>query len=292
LAASDLIAQGVAGIVGPMTSSMAMVVAPEINAHSIPTISPTVSTALLADVDDYFFRVIPVSTEAAKIAADYAFEEQGYRNLLVIRDLGNSAYTDPWYQTLKKHFEAYPGTRVETLAYISRHGFDFLELAENILQAETDCLVILANALDTALISQQLARFDKKMPILSSEWALTEELVEFGGRAVEGLRLFHSFDPSSTKEAYLSFALTFQKRFGYSADFAAAYGYTAMVILLDGLKKGSTAAEVKEAIIRGSPYAGLQQAIRFNGFGDVKRKYTLVEIQNGQILSIGEYAHE
>ncbi len=291
LAISQLIAQGVAGVVGPMTSAMAVIVVPEINAHAIPTISPTVSTGLLEGADDYFFRVIPVSTEAAQIAADYAYKQQ-YKSLLVIRDQGNSAYTDPWYQVLKKRFESYEGTRVETLSYVSRHGYDFLELAEDIIGNRADCLVILANALDTALISQQLAKFKNDTPIIASEWSLTEDLVEFGGRTVEGIRLFHSFNPNSDKDTYRAFALNFQKRFGYSADFASAYGYTAMTILLDALEKGTTSEEVKDAILQGSPYAGLQQSIRFDGYGDVKRKYTLVEIRNGKSHSVVEYVHE
>jgi len=290
-AISQLIAQGVAGVIGPMTSTMAVIVVPEINAHAIPTISPTVSTGLLAGADDFFFRVIPVSTEAAKITADYAYKQQ-YKSLLVVRDQGNSAYTAPWYQVLKKRFGSYEGTRVDTLAYVSRHGYDFLELAEDIIKKQADCLIILANALDTALISQQLAKFNSDTPIIASEWSLTEDLVEFGGRTVEGIRLFHSFNPDSEKDTYRAFALNFQKRFGYSADFASAYGYTAMIILLDALAKGTTAEEVKNAIHEGSPYAGLQQRIRFDRYGDVKRKYTLVEIRNGKPHSVAEYVHE
>jgi branched-chain amino acid transport system substrate-binding protein len=286
LAITELVAEDVVGIIGPMTSAMALDIVPVINEHAIPTISPTVSTGLLAGIDDYFFRIIPVSSDAAVMTAAYAYNEKNYRKLLVVYDISNSGYTSPWFEKLKTHFEKFDSGKVESLSYTSESGYDFLEIARKISEMDMDCLVILANSLDIALLSQQLAKLQIKTPILASEWSLTDELIEFGGEAVEGIELFHSFDPNSKKQSYLDFNLKFQKRFGYVADFASAYGYNAMKILIGSLKKSNSADQVRKTIVNDSPYQGVQHEVRFNDYGDAIREYSLLKIENGKILTL------
>ncbi len=286
LAIADLVKENVAGIIGPMTSAMALVVVPEINEHEIPTISPTVSTSLLADNYDFFFRIIPVSSNAAVKTARYAYLEKNYRKLLVVYDESNSGFTVPWFEKLKAIFEELGEGEVEGFGYTSKRGYDFLKLASAIAEKDMDCLVLLANSIDTALISQQLAKLGIKIPILASEWSLSQELIEFGGKAVEGIVLFHSYDPNSNKQSNLDFNLRFWNRFGYEANFAAAYGYTAMKILISALRKSLSAEQVRKTLIRDSPYEGVQYEVRFNNYGDAVREYSLLKIEDGKIITL------
>ena len=269
-----------------MTSAMALVLVPMINEHSTPTVSPTASTELLAEIGDYFFRIIPVSSDAAVKTARYAYNEKNYRKLFVVYDKSNSGYTLPWFEKLKTTFEEFENGKVEDLSYTSTSSYNFLEMARNISKKNVDCLVILANSLDTALISQQLSKLGVKVPILACEWSLTDDIVEFGGKAVEGITLFHSFDPNSDKKSNMEFNLNFQKRFGYDADFASAYGYNAMKILIGALKDSLAAEQVKKNLLDNSPYQGVQHEVRFNSYGDVIREYTLLKIEHGKIISL------
>lgn len=286
LAIAELIEENVVGVVGPMTSAMALVLVPMINEHSTPTVSPTASTELLAEIGDYFFRIIPVSSDAAVKTARYAYNEKNYRKLFVVYDKSNSGYTLPWFEKLKTTFEEFENGKVEDLSYTSTSSYNFLEMARNISKKNVDCLVILANSLDTALISQQLSKLGVKVPILACEWSLTDDIVEFGGKAVEGITLFHSFDPNSDKKSNMEFNLNFQKRFGYDADFASAYGYNAMKILIGALKESLDAEQVKKSLLDNSPYQGVQHEVRFNSYGDVIREYTLLKIEHGKIISL------
>jgi len=285
-AIAELMAEEVVAIVGPMTSSMAIEVVPEINRYKIPTISPTVSSSDLANLDDYFFRVIPENSTAAIKTAEYIALEKNYKNIVVIYDKGNSSYTKSWYKTLKEHYEKLGNGRIEGLSYISTNGYDFLELARDISEKKMDCLVILGNALDTAMISQQLVKIGVKVPRIASEWALTEDVLEYGGKSVEGLEIFHSFDRNSVAPAYLEFKRRFEDRFGYSADFASAYAYNAMNILLKALEEGTSPEHMKSAILSNSPYDGVQGKIHFDQYGDAEREYYLLQIDNGKVVTL------
>lgn len=284
-AVNELIEEEVDAIVGPMTSSMAMVIVPEINRYNIPTIAPTVSTAILAHKDDFFFRVIAVSSLAALHSAEHAYKVKGYRRLFVIYDKSNIAYAEPWFTTLKNQFESYGDGIVEVMGYVSKTGYDFLGLAKEIKRKKMDCLVILANSLDSALLAQQLSKVEMDVPLMASEWSLTDKLIEYGGKTVEGMEVFHSFDPNSNDQAYKEFSVRFQKRFGYEADFASAYAYTATTILLRALKKGRGPHYIKQFILNGSQFDGLQGTIRFDRYGDAIRQYSLLKIRNGTITT-------
>lgn len=287
-AVAELATAKVTAIIGPATSASGLVIVPEINKRKLPTISPTVSTDLLAGKDDFFFRIMPVSSAAAKETAEYAYYRKGLRNLVVVYDQGNKGYTEPYYQVLKTNFENLGDGKVQGVGYVSGSGYDFLALTRIVIGHEMDGLVILASGLDTALICQQLAKLRVQKPILSCEWALTNELVEFGGKSIEGVEIFHSFDRNSMVDSYREFDLRFQRRFGYSANFASAYGYNAMNVLLQALAKNpsSSPEELKVNILQGSPYEGVQSEIRFDKYGDADREYSLKTIRNGRIVTM------
>lgn len=277
----------VSAIVGPATSASALLIVPEINRLRIPTISPTVSTTLLAEKDDYFFRVNPDSTGLAIRTTEYAYHHEGIRNLVVVYDSGNSEYTEPLFEAINDNFARFGDTQVTGLSFISSSGYDFFSLTQSIKRREANGLIILASGIDTALICQQLAKLKVRMPIFASDWALTEELIEFGGDTVEGVKVFHSFQRDSDTASYRDFSLAFQKRFGHSPDFASTNGYNVMKILLQALNKESSPSprQIKDAILGGSPYMTMQGEIRLDRYGDAERQYSLQIIRNGRIVT-------
>ncbi len=284
-AVEELIQEGVVAIVGPMTSSMALVTVPLIDKHGILTISPTVSSNKLVDLDDSFLRIMSASAEAASKTAHYLYLKKDSRKLFVIYDLSNRAYTESWYDQLRSDFESLGG-EVSAANYRSAPGYNFLELVKGVTKEEMDSLVILANAMDTAMISQQLKKMSWKKPVMVSEWATTKDLLEFGGAAVEGIEIFHSFDRNNKSSSYLQFSEKFLNRFGYSAGFASAYAYNAVNIILSTLKKNSDQHNLKDNILAGGPYQGVQRTIQFNKFGDVMREYTLLKIHDGKLETL------
>ena len=94
--ARDLIAEGVAGIVGPMTGAMAVATVPVTDAAEIVLASPTASTDLLAGKDDRFFRGNAPPPDNAIHIARHPAAQQVARRLAAAFDLGNEAYAGSW----------------------------------------------------------------------------------------------------------------------------------------------------------------------------------------------------
>jgi branched-chain amino acid transport system substrate-binding protein len=282
----ELKAEGVKAIIGPMTSSMAVVAQPLINSNQIVTISPTAKTDQLSGHDDYFLRVTaPLSRNAEQLAA-YAVNELGLKKFVVVLDASNKAFTETWLDFFKKAFLAEGGEIVFVERFTSQSGVHFLPIAERLLQKDPEGVLLLSNAIDTALLAQQIRKLESNVALFSSEWAFTTDLLSFGGRAVEGMTSFHSFNANGQEVSYLSFKEKFTARFGYTPSFATVLAYDAASFLFTGLEKTASRGSLKESLLSLSSFAGLQSSITVDKYGDVERKLFLTVIGDGQFKSV------
>lgn len=275
----ELIDAGVCAIVGHMTSSMSVVTQPLINQAGMVMISPTTKTDLLNDQDDYFFRVTaPLTTNASRLA-EHAATELGAKTFAVVYDKGNQAFTGSWLKAFQSAFVGSGGEIAFTESYTSSSGVAFIEIAERVIASEPEGLLILASAMDTALLSQQLYKLKSTIPIFTSEWSFTSDLINFGGRAVQGVTSFHSFNADSSDPEYLDFAERFKERFGYIPSFATVLSYDATRLLIEALLQDADPKRLKQTLLAVGEFQGLQSKIRLNRYGDVERQLfrTVVE---------------
>lgn len=275
-----------AAIVGPMTSSMAVSVVPVINEHQIFTISPTVSTNELTGQDDFFYRVYPYSAQTTQLLAKYVFEEKDVRTVMVIYDATNRAHTESNYLAFKEAFESFGGKIAGHLSFLSGADIDFSEMAQQVAKVKPDCLYLLTNAMDSAFICQQLHKIGQKQVIISSDWSLTEEIIGFGGQAVEGITALHTIDRECRTNEFLQFKKHYRDRFGTDPGFAAIHAYDATIILLQALELNQDSHEIRETIRQINSFEGLQTTILFDQFGDVTREHFVIFIQNGEFQTL------
>ena len=155
-ALTDSIRQaGLAGMVGPMTSSVAAAWIPIANELALTTVSPTVTSSDFTGLDDQFFRVCSTTREYAYISAEYHMRSGPARRFALIRDNTNAAYTGSWAKHFSDRVQALGGQVAQPVEYTS--GKQAEALTDALAQAlahKADALVIVANARDTALLAQ------------------------------------------------------------------------------------------------------------------------------------------
>ncbi len=285
-AVGRLIAQKVHAIIGPMTSTMAMAALPLINEARITTISPTVSSAKLSALDDFFLRVITPTTEYARKGAEYHFKTQGQRRVAAAYDLRNKDYTETWLADYGKAFSALGGEIVTAEPYESGDHMDFAQLAERLLKPAPDAVLIIANSVDTAMLAQQLRKRNPHVLITTSEWAATERLTELGGRAVEGMAIAQFLDRDSRQPAYVAFRNAYVERFALEPGFAGITGFDAANVALDALAEQKAGQSLKQTILERRVFAGAQSEIRFDPYGDAVRETYMTIIRNGTFVRV------
>lgn len=285
-AVGKLIDLKVDALIGPMTSAMAMVVVPLVNQAQLVMVSPTVTTNSLSGLDDYFFRVLPATSRYAKKDAKYHFDRLGLRRVAAVVDVNNRAYTEGWLADYRSAFAVGGGEIVDRVDFSSSGEVLFADLARRLLASQPDGILILANAVDSAMLCQHLRKLDASIPIATSEWAATEQLIELGGSSVEGVVIAQFLDRQSTQETYLKFRQDYLDRFGKLPGFAGLTAFDAANVLLDGIEHQAPGQSLKQSLLTRKTFPGTQVPVVFDAFGDTSHDTFLTTVKDGLFVRL------
>jgi branched-chain amino acid transport system substrate-binding protein len=203
-----------------------------------------------------------------------------------VYDLSNRDYTEEFYKNFKSEFENMGGEIVHSETFTSGIDVKFVDIADALLEPAPSGVLIVANAFDTAMICQHIRKISSKIPIIICAWAVTADLIQHGGAAVEGIISSQMFYRDSQNREFLEFKNRFRTRFGQDPNFAATYGYEAAVILFEALSKNDDPKTLKEHIIKQGVFQGLQGEITIDQYGDARRKNYLIIVKDGQFITI------
>lgn len=277
----ELIEEGVVAIIGHMTSTMSVAAVPLINKEKVLMISPT--TSKLSGIDDYFIRLLPYG-QSNHYLAQYAFKQLGLKNMAIVYDLSNAAYSELMKDDFTTEFESFGGKVITSTSYSAGPDLDYIKMVKSILESTPDGLLIIAGALDTAMISQHIKISGSQIPIMLNGWAGAKELIQHGGPAIEGLIYPNMFNQNSQDKTFVDFKNRFYKRFGNDPDFAAVYSYEAAQLLFNALSESIDPEKLKGIILKQARLEGLQGEITFDKYGDAQRKTSIVSIKNRQLM--------
>lgn len=279
---------GVRGIIGPITSQMAVVAVPLANKRKIVLISPTSSTMELNKKQDYFFRTIATCEKNARSLAVYASGTLGAKRLAILRDTSNDAFTMPWQHCFSEQTIALGNEVIARESYNSMESdFSFIALAKKLLSAEPDAILVLSNSVDAALFSQQIYKLSNTPPaLLGSDWSFAGDLVRYGGKSVEGFTFTTNLDMQSDDPDFNAFTKRFYARFGTQPRFPAVLAYEATQVLLQGLAKTSEGGDLKKSLEGLGEMKGLQGVIKLDQYGDIVRASHINEVKSGVFVSI------
>ncbi len=284
-AVAELADGGVEFVVGPMTSSTAVAGAAVANQRKLVMISPAGTTHELSGKADFFFRCIADAPAAARQQADFLYE-RGQRNLAVLGDQNNRAFVESYSAALSARFNERGGKVVINLSFQSGAETRFAELAQQLLAARPDGVMVIAGAVDTALVAQNIRKLDTQVLMTTTPWAGTEELIQLGGRAMEGAFVPQYFDRNSRAVAFVAFAERYRKRFGEEPGFPATLGHDAVTLGLAGVRQRSKGQTLRDSLASRAEYPGLQQPTRIDRNGDGTNGLFMTTITNGRYESV------
>ena len=282
-AVARLIGHKPVALIGPMTSSIALTVLPQVNAANLLMISPTVTTNALSGKDDYFFRVVSSTRRLAHVSAGYHVDKKNVRRVAAILDTRNRAYTEDWLNDYRAALEAKGGTVVQSVEFASSDNLRFSELAKQLLASRPDCVLVLANSVDTAMVLQQIRKLDSDVLVAGPEWAATERLIELAGKSAEGFIAGQFYDRQGGQPAYVAFRKAYLERFGLEPGFAGMTGFDAANVLLDAMTKQPAGQSLRQ-MLAGQAFSGAQTQIVFDAHGDVVRPTFITTIRNGRFV--------
>jgi len=281
-----LAAKQVEAIVGPMTSSIAIVLAPLADQARTVLVSPTATTNELTGRDDHFFRVVSPTREFAKRSAEFHYRQRGMKRVVVVHDVRNRAYSESWLQDYRDAFTALGGQLVMAVGIESGDQLRFSDLAGQVLAPKPDGVLMIANSVDAAMLCQQLRKLDARVALAASEWAATERLIELGGRAVEGIAIGQFLDRQSTAPSFLEFRRRYVERFGSQPGYAGLTAFDAANVVLDGLARRVDGQPLKQVLANNRTFTGAQGPVRFDVHGDASRETIMTTVRDGRFVVV------
>lgn len=281
-AAKELVAAGVHAIIGPMTSSMVLATLPAIEGTSIPLISPTATSTALEGKDDAVFRILSSDPEYAAQLARYVFNVLSIRQVAIAFEENNAAYAESLATAFSGAFATLGGRVVIAEAFNARSEINISAYVNRLLNNKPQAVFIIANTVDAARLAQTLRARSPRLQILGD--TVDERLLQIGGRTMEGYIATQAFDRDDTRPRYLSFKNKYETRHKQKVGFSAVTGYDAGQVVFEALSRRQGKETLKEAILRLQKFAGLQEDILFDRFGDTRRKAVVVGVRNGAFV--------
>ena len=281
---NELIKLNVAAILGHMTSSMSMKALPVIQKNRIVMVSPTSTTNKLSQKDDFFFRITSSDKVQSDILAEYAYNKLGLRSISCIYDLSNKVFANGLQKNFQAAFEKMGGVQSYILTFTSGTKISYKNLAKKLIESKPDGILIIAGALNTAMICQQIRKINSEISLISSGWAGSSELIQYGGSAVEGIVFPQVFNKESKTSQYLEFKKKYMEQFGKEPNFASVCSYEAARFLFSAMSKAENLKNLKSQMLKQGIFQGLQGNIELDSYGDAKRSQFIITVNNGHFF--------
>jgi branched-chain amino acid transport system substrate-binding protein len=180
-------------------------------------------------------------------------------------------------------------TKVITKAVTSDK--DFTRQVDELRQANVDVVYVLANTLPAINFMKEARRRGlAPKAFIGGISQLTPETLKSGAKAVEGMIMAGSYDPSSS--AVASFAKEFQKRYGQDISLFAVNGHEAMYLIKDAIERSGIKntpeslqedrKKFRDAFTTASTTSITGEKIAFNQDRETPKKGVILHIKNGQ----------
>lgn len=281
-AAQTLLAQDVVAVVGPMTSSVAMAVVEQFNQAETLLMGVSVTTNELADLDDYFFRVLAPTSVYATRFAGYLWEIEGVRRIGLVYDRSNASYSEGWAQDFSLAFNGFGDTSLRLAGYESDLA-DTLEAAVRQVSLEPiDMLVMVSNATDVVSLSRLARQYQPDVRLAASEWAGTEHLLTLATPDMEGLLVQQYVSRHFDEPLYQAFRKAYLARHGNEPGFPGLLGYKATRVVLEALRGQGEGQSLKDYILARQEFQGPHGPVRFTPAGDSISQIFLARIRQGK----------
>lgn len=280
---AELVEMGVVAIIGHYTSGQTAAVLDQMNKAQVVLFSPSASSAAFSGKDDYFLRLIPDTAFAGRKLGEHIASKHTIQHLVGVYEENNRAFSESFWQAVEAVFRASGG---ETSGFMfNSMQSDLQQVAIQIRDANPDAVLIVASSVDTAVLTQYLRKMGVDVPLFTSPWAQTSQLVEKGGQAVEGMEIGAFYNSEVQTGPHRAFIKNFQARFKRNPELGTAQAYECIMMLAEALKATDGSRDgLREALLALKDFPGLMGTISFDAYGDVQRDVYIMRVENGKII--------
>ncbi len=282
----------VAGIIGEAISANTMAGNPISEKAEIPSISPTATNPLVTQGKKYAFRACFIDPFQGEVAARFAIKELKARTASIIIDhsqdysVGLGSYFEKEFQKL--------GGKIVSKTFIQSGDQDFSAQLSSIAANQADMIYAPIYYTEDALLAKQARDLGIKTPIMTGDGAQADQLIEIGGKAVEGMYLtghFHK-DAAATERAK-EFSKLYTAKYKEDVNAFTALGADAYFLLVDAINRaGSTEGpKVRDALAATKDFQGVSGSLTMGPDGNPQKSMIINKVEDGKFVYVTTVTH-
>jgi len=283
-AALKLITQDrVAGIIGPLTSKIAIPVSEIAEKNKIPMISNAATSPKVTVYDGkrkaYVFRSCFTDPFQGSVVANFALKDLKAKTAAVLYDVGND-YSKGLAEFFKATFEKAKATIVAYESY-QKDDVDFSALITKIGIKKPDVIFLPDYYNKAALIARQVREKALKSPLLGGDGWDSPDLIKIGGSAITGNYFTNHYSPERKDKVAEAFIAKYKQKHNAVPDALAALAYDAAMIYLQSLDKAKKPApeEVMKVLTTLKDFKGVTGTISFDKNGDPVKSAVILRVE-------------
>lgn len=277
----------VIAVLGGNPSTNSLEAAPILQNAKIPMIAISSTNPRVTEMGNYIFRVCFIDPFQGAVLAKFARGTLKAKRAAILTSV-NNPYSVGISKVFREKFTAGGGE----IAIEQRHSEgdkDFRAQLTAIKAANVDCIFHSSNYTEGALICIQARQLGFTGPLFGGDAWEAPQLIEIGGKAVEGVYYSTHASPESTAPEMQHFIRRFRARWdGETPDSIAALGYDAARLLFDALKRaGSTdSAPLRDAIATTRDFSGATGRITIDKDRNATKSAVILTVKDGKFAYV------
>ena len=280
--------EGIDLIIGAISSTVTVEIAPICEKERVLLLSPTSSTPEISEAGQYIFRNYPSDILEGTAMADFA-RELGVRRAVIVAI--DSEFGAGLTQVFSRRFQSKSRRVLETFRIPVDQVDNFDELISDIKQLNPEAIYLVAylDAMGSLLKQFREAGIES---LMMGSGAVTGQLAQLAGDAADNLVYAQpSFNPDSEEPPVAAFVEAFRAKYSREPDIYAAHGYDSLKLIVQSIiNVGQTFPdEVKRGLLGLKDYHGAAGRTQFDERGDVVRYPTIFVIQDGQAVDYEKF---
>ncbi len=273
-------------IIGGVASSETLAVAPFANSSRVVLISPSSTAPSVSDAGEYVFRVIGSDNLQGDAIARLAMAKNFTKAAMLVED-------NDYGIGLENVFKAkFKGTVVSSFPY-EKGKADYRTELDSIKKDNPDVIIYVGYPAEASTILQQTKQLG-----LKTKWIAAEGIADpvmFDNKDVaaqmEGMYLTRPSSPEGNPE-YKNFLALYKEAFGKEPGIYSDTEFDATMLAAQAIKEaGNDGEKIKNALPGVSRrYKAVTGNKTFDENGDVPQDYTILEVRNKTMVTIGNWS--
>ena len=266
-------------VIGEVTSSNTLAMAPIAQENKIPLFSPAATNVKVTQVGNFISRACFTDDFQGVVMAKFAVNGLKKTKGLIVID-NSSDYSKGLGAAFKAEFLKIGGKLVSTeeLTYVQK-DMDFQSLLRKIKRANPDVIFLPGYYQEVGLIIKQARALGINAPFLGGDGWDSPKLFEIAGPAIKGNYISSHFAPDDKDPKVQAFVKDYEKAYKAKPGAMAALGYDAIGIVADAINraKSTSSIDINNALLATKNFAGVTGSITLDENRNSKKAAVVLE---------------